>query len=160
MRTRYAPWLTKETNVLLKERDKAQQTASLSGCQDDWRLYKNLRNSANSSMRNDKKKWEQKRLNNLENSPATLWKNIKTWLNWKTSGPPTQLFHEGRTVRAPADLAYTYTMNHFFIDKVARLRAGNPANDEDPLKTMREVMRERQCIFTLRPVTPEEVERS
>ena len=157
LRSRYAPWLTKETKVLQKERDKAQQAASLSGSQEDWRLYKNLRNSTNSTMRKEKKKWEQKRLNNLENSPTTLWKNIKTWLNWKTSGPPTQLFHEGRTVRAPGELADT--MNHFFVDKVARLRAGIPANDDDPLKTIKEVMRDRQCNFTMRSVTPDEVQK-
>jgi hypothetical protein len=157
MRARYAPWLTKETKLLIKERDASQHAAAVSGSQDDWRLYKNLRNTANSVMRNDKKKWEQERLNHLENNITTLWRNIKTWLNWKTSGPPTQLFHDGRTVRAPADLADT--MNKFFINKVTRLRDGIQQDDNDPLETMSEVMRERLCKFTMKPVTPAEVEK-
>ena len=155
MRTHYAPWLSKETKQLLQERNNAHKTASESGYQDDWRMFRCLRNRANSIMKQEKKTWEQHRLSHLENNSATLWKSIKTWLNWKTSGPPTQLFHEGELIRKPGDLADT--MNRFFIDKVNRLRAGIPPSNMDPLATTREVMHERECVFSMKPVSPDQV---
>ena len=106
-------------------------------------------------MREEKKNWERSRLNHLENNSTNIWKNMKTWLNWKVSGPPTQLFHGGQTIRSPADLADT--MNSFFINKIQTLRENIPEGHQDPLAQLREVMRDRDCQFTLRPVKPEEV---
>ena len=44
-RTRYAPWLSKETKASMKTRDTAQKQAADTQHPDDWRLYKNLRNT-------------------------------------------------------------------------------------------------------------------
>ena len=112
----YAPWLTKDTKLLLNERNNAQKYAAQTGDADDWRLYKSLRNRATSTMRSEKKAWEQRRLDHVENNSSNIWRNIKTWINWKVSGPPTQLFHNGETISSPADLADT--MNSFFVQKV------------------------------------------
>ena len=155
IRTRYAPWLTKETKALIKERNNVQKLAAESGDPDDWRMFKNMRNNVTKVMRQEKKAWEQARLNHQENNPTILWKSIKSWLNWKTTGPPSQLFHEGELVKSPAHLADV--MNKFFVNKVEGLKRGIPASALDPLKTLREVMRDRQCQFTLQPVTPEQV---
>ena len=47
----YATWLSKETKALLNERDNAQKHAADTKNQDDWRLYKSLRNRTTSKMR-------------------------------------------------------------------------------------------------------------
>ena len=70
-----------------------------------------------------------------KHNPSTLWKNVKTWLNWNNSGPPSQLFHNGMLVSSPAGLART--MNKFFIDKVTRLINGIPASNNDPLAKLK-----------------------
>ena len=44
MRTKYATWVSEATLNRMKDRNLAQQTASLTGSQEDWRLYKELRN--------------------------------------------------------------------------------------------------------------------
>ena len=85
MRARYAPWLTKETKLLLKERDASQHADAVSGSQDSWRLYKNLRNAANSVMKNEKKKWEQQRLKEQPYNPLEKYKNLAKLENfWST----------------------------------------------------------------------------
>ena len=155
IRKQYAPWLTKDTKLLLSERNNAQKYAAQTGDADDWRLYKILRNSATSTMRSEKKAWEKKRLDHIENNSTNIWRNIKTWINWKVSGPPTQLFQNGETIRSPAGLADT--MNSFFVQKVQRLSGGIPDSHQDRLQNMREIIRERECQFALRPVTPDEV---
>ena len=81
IRTRYAPWLSSDTKAVMKERDAAQVHASETQHQDDWRLYKNLRNSVTTRMRQEKASWHKQRLDHAENSSTNLWKNIKGWLN-------------------------------------------------------------------------------
>ena len=155
VRTKYAPWLSNSTKELLKERNSAQETASLTKDLDDWRLYKSLRNRATAKMKQEKKAWEQWKLDSTRHNPNTLWKNVKTWLNWNNSGPPSQLFHNGRLTTSPAGLAGS--MNAFFMDKVSSLRNDIPASQSDPLAKLKESMKDRQCNLTLRAVHPEEV---
>ena len=90
--------LSKKTKSLLNERNQAQKVASQSKSQDDWRQFKSLRNTATAKMREEKKAWEKLKLDNTKNDPSTIWKNVKGWLNWNNSGPPTQLFHDGKVV--------------------------------------------------------------
>ena len=127
VRSNYAPWLSDSTKVLIKKRNESQKLAADTKNPDDWRQYKNLRNTARAKMRNEKKLWEEAKLDNAQHSPSTLWRNIKGWLNWNNSGPPSQLFHLGRIVNAPASIAST--MNSFFIDKVTLLRNQIPVNN-------------------------------
>ena len=39
VRTKYAAWLSENTKERIKDRDRAQQAAVLSGTQEDWSLY-------------------------------------------------------------------------------------------------------------------------
>jgi hypothetical protein len=155
VRSKYAPWLSNSTKKLMEDRNKAGLTATQTKDNDDWRLYKSLRNTETSRMRQEKKAWEEMKLSSTKHNPSTLWKNVKTWLNWNNSGPPSQLFHNGRLVNSPAGLAGT--MNSFFMDKVTRLRNGIPASNTDPLAKLKESIRDRHCSLALKTVDPEEV---
>ena len=86
-------------------------------------------------MKQERKEWEKLKLDSTKHSPSSLWKNVKRWINWNNSGPPTQLFHQGRFINSPAGLAGA--MNSFFIDKVRTLREGIPATETDPLQVLR-----------------------
>ena len=69
-RTRFAPWLSTETKAAMKERDNAQKLATESDQPDDWRLYKNLRNTVTARMRSEKGSWERQRLDHDQNTMA------------------------------------------------------------------------------------------
>jgi hypothetical protein len=153
--TRYASWLSDNTKKLLKERNDAQKQASVTKDPDDWRLYKHLRNSATAKMRLEKKNWETSKLSSTDHDCGTLWKNVKSFLGWNNSGPPSQLFHNGQFHNSPARLAST--MNNFFLDKVAQLRQRIPRVDTDPLAKLRETLSDRECTFKFKPVKPDDV---
>ena len=155
IRTKYAPWLSENTKQLLKERNTAQKVASSTRDPDHWRHYKHLRNTATAKMKQEKKSWETDKLSNPEHDCSTLWKNVKSFLGWSNSGPPSQLFHNGHFVNTPAGLART--MNNFFLEKVQDLRQRIPRVDTDPLSKMREVFRDRNCSFRFKPVKQEDV---
>ena len=82
VRSKYAAWLSDQTKAMLKLRDAAQATAARSKDPDDWREYKNLRNTATARMRSEKKSWEREKLDKAQHSSSTLWKNVKSWLSW------------------------------------------------------------------------------
>ena len=155
VRSRYAPWISDHTKHLMKQRDLAQQSVALSQDADQWREYKNVRNTATNSMRKDKTSWEKNQLDNLQNSPTDLWRNVKGWMGWKNSGPPTQLVYKGEMVTSPQGLADS--MNAFFIGKVEGLIENLPQASGDPLKTLKRLMENRTCTFHLQTVHPDEV---
>ena len=58
VRNNYVPWLSKETQELMKERNTAQHRAATTGLDEDWHLYRQLRNQVNRSVKNVKNKWQ------------------------------------------------------------------------------------------------------
>jgi hypothetical protein len=155
VRSNYVPGLSDETKLLQKERNLAQEKAAQTDDPDDWRYFRSLRNQTTAKVREDKKKWEEQRFDHAKNSSTDTWKTVKGWLGWNSGGPPTQLFSEGRIVTKPAGLASS--MNRFFITKIKELRQNIPVVNFDPLKYLKEAMRDRKCKFSLKQLTIEDV---
>ena len=106
-------------------------------------------------MKAEKKAWEKHKLDHSEHNPSILWSNVKGWLGWGISGPPTQLFHEGRVVNSPAGIAGA--MNNFFTNKVYMLHMNIQPSASDPLSKLRENLQGRDCTMVCRAVQPDEV---
>ena len=138
----------------MKQRDYAQELASSTSDPDDWRKFKDLRNTVVSRLRGEKNKWEKDQLNHLSNDSTNLWRNVKSWLGWKNSGPPTQLFIN-KIISKPKEIADS--MNHFFINKVKNLQKKLPEKKNDPLKHLKKIMKKRKSTFKFMPVSREEV---
>ena len=134
VRTRFAPWLSNETKKLMKERDYAQLRASESKENDDISDYKNLRNRVNNRLKKEKKNWKKEKLNECGKDSGKIWKNILGWLNWKSSGAPTQIFYNGSLENKPARIAAC--INEFFVTKVHTIIQNLPQAQTDPLKSL------------------------
>ena len=65
--TRFAPWLSKETKEIMKERDRAQVWASSSKKVEDWATYRSLRNRVTKLLKTEKKDWQKKKLEECSN---------------------------------------------------------------------------------------------
>ena len=57
VRTRYAPWLSKQTIELMKERNHHQKVASETRSRDYWLKFKTLRNQVNNRLKYEETKW-------------------------------------------------------------------------------------------------------
>ena len=157
IRTRHAPWLSKQTVELMSERDQLQKAASESNSREDWNKFKASRNKINNRLKYEQISWEKARLEECDGNPSQTWKNVKNILNWKTSGSPNQLFYQGRLISKPQELADA--QNQYFIEKINKLREDLPAPVSDPLLTLRSLMQGRGCSFSLHAVHPDEVEK-
>ena len=69
VRQKYAPWLIDRTKAFIKNINEAQKLASQTKDQDDWR---HLRNAVTARMKEEKKLWEMKKLDNSQNYPSTI----------------------------------------------------------------------------------------
>ena len=85
VRTKYASWLSDESKKLLKDRNEAQKRAVESKDPDDWRAFKNLRNTTTARLRAEKREWERQKLDGAKHNPTTIWRNVKSWLSWGNS---------------------------------------------------------------------------
>ena len=154
-RSNYVPWLSEETKRIQKDKIEAHKKAVASDDLEDWRAFRSLRNQFTRRSRSDKESWERGKLNDQDNSSTDIWKTVKGWLGWGGGGAPTQLNSEGKLVTSPAGLALT--MNKFFIEKIKMLRSSIPLSDRDPLRKMKEAMRDRTCTFKIKRVTVQNV---
>ena len=157
VRTNYAPWLSKNTKDLMKQRDLAQQKASSTNQVDDWKAFRRIRNRVTNILRTEKKLYQTKRLVEADGDISRTWKTVKSWLGWSSGGPPTQLMENGLLISKPSALAEC--MNSFFTRKVNNLRANLPPNQQSPLNLVRKLMENRTCSFVLQPVHPDTVEK-
>ena len=154
-RSRYCPWLSEGTKVLIKERNIAQARLSENKTEINFIKFKKIRNKVTENLKNDKIQWQKKKLKNCDNDPGKIWKNILGWLNWSSSGSPSKLYHAGQIVTSPAKLANI--MNNFFVDKIARIRQKLPPPSDDPLRTLKNIMKDSSTQFTLASVHPDTV---
>jgi hypothetical protein len=154
VRTNYAPHLLDDTKDLQARREAAQQQAVMSGSQDDARTFRSLRNQALASLRTDRARWEATKLSSA-NSPADVWRTAKDIVEWNNSGPPTQLYINGKHVTSPKAIAGD--MNKFFISKQKKIISEIPSVDQNPLTRLRERMQGRDGSFAFKIVTEDEV---
>ena len=98
-----------------------------------------------------------KKLENCNNDPGKLWKNILGWLNWCSSGAPSKLYHAGQIVTSPAKLAEI--MNNYFVYKIASIQQGLPSQTVDPIKTLQKIMQGRNSSCSLFCVHPDTVKK-
>ena len=138
-RTRYAQWLSQPTKLLIEKRDQAQSRASSSKLEEDWKVFKSLRNQVTSKLRVEKSNWQQDKLKKSSGNPGEQWQFVLGWLDWKTAKSPSQLFHGGRMINKPSEIANC--QNEFFINKVTDFRQNLPP------RSKAEVSYEKQNLF-------------
>ena len=157
VRTKYAPWLSRQTVELIKERNNLQREASKNNDKEIWKKFKVLRNKINNRLKFEERNWHKLKLEECGENSSKTWKNVKGILQWKTSGSPNQLFCNGKLISRPQELADA--QNEFFLKKIDIIRENLPPSSSDPLQTLKKVMNGRTCNFSLSPVHPEEVEK-
>ena len=114
-------WLKKETREKIILRDIARENASKSLKEEDWKLYKKLRNKCNFLVKKDRI-IHFSDLNNLHiknKDSSSLFKLANKCMNIKNSGTLTSFLAGGKVILSPKDMANIQM--HFFNDKIEKL---------------------------------------
>ena len=155
IRSNFSPWLSEATKELMQERNISQRIASETKKPEDWLKYKILRNKVNNRLKREKVNWQKNKLENCDNDSGKLWKNVLGWLNWASSGAPSQLLHDGKIETKPSKLANV--MNSFFVQKVKTIQNNLSPPKFDPISTVRKLMQNNNCQFNLQAVHPDDI---
>ena len=135
-RKHFVPWITPETIRLMEERDnfkkEAKGLALLEGANvsadqlELWDKYKKLRNKINNRIKQEEVLYKRDKVKQCQECPSKTWGLAKKYMNWESTGPPTQLEVEDdkkiSLISKAADLAKV--MNQFFINKVQKIVKG------------------------------------
>ena len=157
VRKKFAPWLSKATLDMMKQRDQLQKLAADTQHRDDWKKFKCLRNKINNRLKFEEQKWQKFKLDECGSDSKLVWKNVKGILNWQTSGAPSQLFYKGKLIQKPQELASA--QNEFFLNKIENIITNLPPQVSDPLSTLQSMMAGRTCSLNSVSVHPDEVEK-
>ena len=142
----------------LDERERqAAEVASDSGIRDEWQKFKALRNQINNRLKFEERNWQKRQLEECGEDSSKIWKNVKSILNWKTSGSPNQLFYKGLLINKPQEIAEA--QNQYFLEKIHLIRENLPPAPTDPLQILRSLMEGRTCAFSLTAVHPDEIDK-
>ena len=163
-RKNFSPWLTAEIKELMATRDKWKKTARDlavigNGTVSEeekkaWKNYKILRNKVNNKKRYDETEFKKKKLEENIDCPDKTWRTAKNFMNWKGTGPPSQIEVDGQLV-TKAKLIADH-MNKFFISKVNTIRKGMQVVGWQ-LSSCREIMTGKTCRLGLHHVTQKQV---
>ena len=125
-RKKFLPWLTPETKELMRQKAKDLAIASSDAFsgeeQNAWNMFKFYRNKVNYKKNHDEIAYKRSKFEEVKDSPESVWKCAKTFMNWKSTGPPSQLVVDNILVTKAGTIAEQ--MNKFFISKIAKIRNG------------------------------------
>ena len=157
VRTNYAPWISKTTLEMMKERDTAQHRATITKLDTDWAYYCQLRNQVTRVLKTEKSEWRIHKLKTMGKDSGLVWSNLKDWFGWQKQGPPTKLLSNGNIYTKPKDL--TKIMNEHFIAKIAKHVSNLSPPQDDPISPIRRMMNFKQCSLVLKPLHPDQVDK-
>ena len=137
-RKKFSPWISSETLKLMEQRDEIKEKAKVLGSEVDisasreqaqlWNKYKKLRNLISNRIKHEEILFKRNKVEECEDCPSKTWKLAKSFMQWTSSGPPTQLEVEQNNkivlCRKAKELAKV--MNEFFISKVEKIVEGLP----------------------------------
>jgi hypothetical protein len=76
IRENYAPWLSLETKQIMTDRDLAQKVAAETKSEENWKIFKRLRNKVNNILKTEKRNWQRQKFKQCEdeNDSKQIWK--------------------------------------------------------------------------------------
>ena len=87
-------WMTRETRLLIKEKNKAWSKYRKSKTHENWVTFTTVRNKVNRAVSSLKRSFEQKIACEIKNNPKQFWRYISS-KNPKATDSPTMLDHNG-----------------------------------------------------------------
>ena len=127
----YKSWISKETKIMMDKRDELKKKAveiSANNSENEatdeekeaWQRYRKLRNKINNAKKNDEVKYKKEKVKENLDSVSGLWRSVKTFKNWKSTGSPSQISKDNVMYTKAKDVAVI--MNEFFVEKIQKLK--------------------------------------
>ena len=83
--------------------------------------FKYYRNLINNKKKNDENDYKRKLFEDNKKSPESTWNIAKTFMNWKKTGSPHEIFINNKMFKKASEVAEI--MNQYFFNKIAIIRS-------------------------------------
>ena len=154
-RSHYVPFISPDTQLLMKERDTLKEEATSTGCKNLLAEYKKKRNQVKARVVSDKTEYYKNKFHDQSLNIQKVWKTVYNILGKVDNKAPKQLRQGDRIINNPRLMAEI--LNKKFKDKVSILR--NQTNDQpivNPVNRLKKWLSQRESVlpkFTLKPIT-------
>lgn len=109
-------WHTSDVQNLIKEKGKLYQKAKNSDSLDSWSAYRSLKNQCNYIIRNAKKRYFEKLLENARDNPKKMWKVLNLFIKPSSSQERIVLLDSGHVLEE--EIVVADTLNKYFLNAV------------------------------------------
>ena len=133
MKKNYAPWLTPEL-VHLSRSLSHERTKLYPSWNKKTQKQLDLRaKELKQKLETAEEEWRMKESKKMAKDEAKTWKNVKTWLGWRSTSQPEQLRDSERGNRLSAGaLRNCNIMNDFYLKKVRKIKEDMQETEGDP----------------------------
>ena len=161
-RKHYSPWITEETQALIKQREKMKKefedhaiAGDTEAAAEAWAKFKQVRNNINNRKKFEEQKFKSEKITSTMDNPAQTWSTAKSFMNWTNSGgPPHQLSIGGQLITKASTIAME--MNQFFLQKVRVIRDGILFLP-NTFSKCKEIMQNKNCRLSFKHVSVDKV---
>jgi len=116
-----AQWFEGDIYKLMRQRDRAYKKARNTKIDENWELFRILRNRTVDICRKAKREYLENKLDKSKNKPKQMWKVLKEMLKGSRSSTEyKELKHDGKSIRNTEQMADIF--NNYFVDSVEQLR--------------------------------------
>ena len=144
-------YVTDKTKEIQIERNKTYEVARNSDDPDIWRKYRNLRNNALKSLRQDELNFKKSELKTENKTSKEIWNKTKKVLKWEKSKSPRHILNNGLITDSPKEMSEIF--NKYYIEKVDKITQQIPTTTTDPMQNYKKVTGNKTLNFTIKTIT-------
>jgi len=112
-----ARWFKEDIYKLMRQRDKAYKKARYTKTDEDWELFRILRNRTVDICRKARREYLENKLDNSKSKPKQMWKVLREMLKGsKGSTEYKELKYDGKIIRNIEQMVDIF--NNYFVDSV------------------------------------------
>ena len=158
MRKNYLNWVDLDLKMHMSERDIQHDIARISKKDEDWILYRKLRNSCTKLLHKKKSDYMSNlyKSYNEKNDAKFMYRTTKEILGWTNMGQPSYFLSNGVFIKKPVEMANL--LLDFYNEKTKNLMSKIKKNGRNPLDILKTAMRKWEGranlpVFTIREIT-------
>ena len=140
-RSNYIPYISKEIQNLMKERNFLKERAAETGDDEVFIRYKKLRNEVSTKLKTAEAEYYKSKFEEESMNSKDLWGKAYQVLGKYRSEFPSQMLFGNKLLSKPIEIADA--MNTFFVEKIAKLKE-EPRNQDDPLRELKTFISKRK----------------
>ena len=146
-----SPWMTEEIIVLIRSRNCQKARAIVSKNEDDWNVFRRLRNQITMKIRKAKAAFITKSVVESTGNSGKVWKSLKRLMPVKSTDEIKCIEKDSKELRNKKDIANAF--NSFFVEIGPSLQEKSSFVD----KQFEEYIRKYDCTCTFEDITEEQI---